>query len=122
MKNEQIIMNTRIALMRNNQLGTTGRRMKWVDADGIENEIDEPAEIHTYTGWKMRGFQVPQGTKSRIFIPTWSRTAEGSWTQRNAAYFTPDQVVPIEKQEDTIQIPEINMPVVIDNTPIMSFA
>jgi len=99
MKNEQIIMNTRVQLMRNGQIGTTGRKMNYADADGVETQIDEPAEIHTYTGWKMRGFQVPQGTKSRIFIPTWSRTAEGGWTQRNAAYFTPDQVVPIEEAE-----------------------
>ena len=72
MKNEQIIMNTRINLMRNGQLGTTGRKIEYVDRDGFVSEIDEPAEIHTYTGWKQRGFQVPKGTKARVFIPIWN--------------------------------------------------
>ncbi len=100
MKNEQIIMNTRVNLMRNGQLGTTGRKMNYVDADGVETQIDEPAEIHTYTGWKRLGFQVPKGTKAQIFIPTWTRTAEGGWLQRNAPYFKPDQVQPIEETND----------------------
>lgn len=100
MKNEQIIMNTRVNLMRNGQLGTTGRKMNYVDADGVESQIDEPAEIHTYTGWKRLGFQVPKGTKAQIFIPTWTRTAEGGWLQRNAPYFKPDQVQPIEEVDE----------------------
>lgn len=117
MKNEQIIMNTRVQLMRNGQLSTTGKKMTYVDADGVESQIDEPAEIHTYTGWKMRGFQVPQGTKSRIFIPTWTRTAEGGWTQRNAPYFTPEQVVPIEEAEPKNDEPYnvvVNKPVEVE--------
>ena len=104
MKNEQIIMNTRVRLMQNRQIGTTGNKMKWIDRDGNEVEIDEPAEIHTYTGWKRRGFQVPQGTKSKVFIPIWNyQTDEEGNTvmmQRNAAFFTPDQVVPIEVEEN----------------------
>lgn len=97
MKNEQIIMNTRVMLMRNGQLGTTGRKMDYVDSNGVQSQIDEPAEIHTYSGWKKLGYQVPKGTKSTIFIPTWNRTDEGGWTQTNRAYFKPDQVVPIEE-------------------------
>ena len=114
MKNEQIIMNTRVRLMQNKQLGTTGRKMPWVDRDGNEIEIDEPAEIHTYTGWKRRGFQVPQGTKSKLFIPIWnySTDEEGNTVmmQRNAAFFTPDQVVPIE---DDVQNP-VNVTASVD--------
>jgi hypothetical protein len=110
MTNEQIIMNTRVNLMRNNQLGTTGRKIIWIDKDGIENEIDEPAEIHTYTGWKRKGFQVPKGTKAQIFIPTWSRTEDGSWTQRNAGYFKPEQVVPIEDSTEFNNVNEEELP------------
>lgn len=103
MKNEQIIMNTRINLMRNGQLGTTGRKMEYVDNDGVISEIDEPAEIHTYTGWKQRGFQVPRGTKARVFIPIWNYITdeEGNTVmmQRNAPFFLPDQVEKIEIEE-----------------------
>ena len=99
MKNEQIIMNTRVRLMMNGQLGTTGRKMNYVDVDGVESQIDEPAEIHTYTEWKRKGFQVPKGMKATIFIPTWRRTEEGGWEQNNRPYFKPEQVVPIEESE-----------------------
>lgn len=103
MTNEQIIMNTRVRLMRNGVIGTTGRKMEYVDADGVVSEIDEPAEIHTYVGWKRRGYQVPRGTKSKVFIPIWnySTDEEGNTTmfQRNAPFFLPSQVELIQPEE-----------------------
>lgn len=104
MTNEQIIMNTRVRLMNNRVIGTTGKKMEYVDRDGVVTEIDEPAEIHTYVGWKRRGFQVPKGTKAKVFIPIWnySTDEEGNTTmfQRNAPFFTPEQVIKIEESED----------------------
>lgn len=100
MKNEEVIMQTRVNLMNNRVIGTTGRKMEWHDRDGVVIEIDEPAEIHTYTGWKQRGFQVPKGTKCKVFIPIWNYVTleDGTTTmmQRNAPFFTPEQVEKIE--------------------------
>lgn len=106
MKNEEIIMKTRINLMNNRQLGTTGRLMDYVTEDGELTQIDEPAEIHTYVGWKRKGYQVPIGTKSRVFIPIWNYTTddEGNTVmiQRNAPFFLPDQVVKIEDENEAV--------------------
>ena len=102
MTNEQIIMNMRVKLMNSRVIGTTGKKMEWVDRDGVITEIDEPAEIHTYVGWKRRGYQVPKGTKAKVFVPIWnySTDEEGNTTmfQRNAPFFTPDQVEKIEEE------------------------
>ena len=111
MTNEQIIMNMRIKLMRSGVIGTTGKKMELVDNDGVVTEIDEPAEIHTYVGWKRRGFQVPKGTKAKVFIPIWnySTDEEGNTTmfQRNAPFFLPSQVEEIKAEiteEDFVMV------------------
>lgn len=97
MKNEEIIMQTRVNLMNARVIGTTGRKMMWHDADGNQIEIDEPAEIHTVAGWNKKGYSVVKGSKSKVFIPIWNYiTLEDSTTtmiQRNAPFFTPEQVV-----------------------------
>ena len=104
MKNEEIIMRTRVNLMNSRVIGTTGNKMEWMTSEGEVIEIDEPAEIHTYTGWKRRGYQVPKGAKAKVFIPIWnySTDEEGNTTmfQRNAPFFTPDQVEKIEVTEE----------------------
>lgn len=104
MKNEDIIMKTRIQLMKNGMIGTTGRKIKIIDNNQQEVEIDEPAEIHTYTAWKRLGFQVPKGTKAKIFIPIWNYQTLDDGTQlkfqRNAPFFTPEQVEIIEDEVD----------------------
>ena len=103
MKNEEIIFNTRVNLMNARIIGTTGNKVTVIQNEQ-EVEIDEPAEIHTYVGWKRKGFQVPKGTKAKVFIPIWNyiNNPDGSQTmiQRNAPFFTPEQVVPIEEVED----------------------
>lgn len=110
MKNEEAIMQMRVKLMRNRQIGTTGRKMMWHDVDGNEIEIDEPAEIHTYAGWKKLGYQVPTGTRARIFIPIWNSITLGdgstSMMQSNRAFFTPEQVQRIEEEvENVLEVP-----------------
>lgn len=108
MKNEEIIMKTRIQLMRNGKIGTTGNKMTIIDQNQQEVEIDEPAEIHTYVGWKRAGYQVPKGTKAKVFIPIWTyqRQEDGSSVmfQRNAPFFTPDQVEKIEEVEEVAPV------------------
>ena len=113
MKNEEIIMQTRVNLMNARVIGTTGRKMEWKDKDNNPIEIDEPAEIHTYTGWKQRGYQVPRNTKAKIFIPIWNYITleDGSQTmiQRNAAFFTPSQVERIVLDEDDVMYEDMQL-------------
>lgn len=110
MKNEEKIMQMRVNLMNNRIIGTTGKKMPWKDSEGNEVMIDEPAEIHTYTGWKRKGFQVPRGTKAKIFIPIWNYITldDGTRTmmERNAPFFTPDQVQAIEENDEFVEMPE----------------
>lgn len=102
MTNEQIVMNTRVMLMRNGQIGTTGRKIEYVDKDGVVSEINEPAEIHTYVGWKRLGYQVPEGTKAKVFIPIWvyNTDEEGNTIMMNVnrPFFLPSQVQKIEEE------------------------
>lgn len=110
MTNEQIIFNARVRLMTSNMIGTTGRKITIME-NGQEKLIDEPAEIHTYAGWKRLGYQVRRGEKSRINIPIWTAgNIEGNENeqsqmfmfQRNASFFTPEQVDPIEEESNEV--------------------
>ena len=96
MKNEQIVMQTRVNLMNLGVIGTTGRKMQWQDKEGNPIEINEPAEIHTVAGWNKAGYKVTAGQKCKVFIPIWNYITldDGSQTmiQRNAPFFTPEQV------------------------------
>ena len=110
MTNEQIIFNARVMLMESGQLGTTGRKIEIADENGEAKTIDEPAEIHTVAGWNRMGYLVRKGERSKINIPIWNaKHIPGSnendsqmfMVQRNAYFFTPDQVEPIPESEDT---------------------
>lgn len=107
MKNEEIIMKTRVNLMNSRVIGTTGRKMPWKDADGNDIMIDEPAEIHTVAGWNRNGYKVNKGEKCKIFIPIWNYITleDGSTTmiQRNASFFTPEQVTVRDVVSDAIE-------------------
>lgn len=109
MKNEEVVMKTRVQLMNMGVIGTTGRKMQWgVDEEGNPNMINEPAEIHTVAGWNKAGYKVIAGQKCKVFIPIWNYITldDGSQTmiQRNAPFFTPEQVelrdVATEAMED----------------------
>lgn len=66
--------------------------------------IIEP--IHTYQGWKERGYQVRKGEKSNIRITIWKHTAAKTTKEgkkipektflKNSAFFTADQVDKIQ--------------------------
>lgn len=112
MKNETVVMQTRVNLMNMGVIGTTGRKMPWTDANGNQIEINEPAEIHTVAGWNKVGYKVNKGEKCKVFIPIWNYITldDGSRTmvQRNAPFFTPEQVTlrEVEKEiEDLAEIP-----------------
>lgn len=44
--------------------------LKMVNCDGVEM----PEPIHTFAGWKARGYKVKKGEKSFIKFPIWKYT------------------------------------------------
>ena len=61
MTNAQIIFTESCRLMQEGVIGTTGRMVTIEMADGTETRVMEPEAIHTYNGWKARGYQVRRG-------------------------------------------------------------
>ena len=74
MTNEQIILMERIRLMDEGILKGTGKIFVAEDAEGNKKTLELPEEIHTFNGWKQRGFQVKKGEKSQIKFPIWKYT------------------------------------------------
>lgn len=76
MTNAQIIFNERISLMKSGIIGNTGRKMILENENGEKEEIFEPEEIHTYTGWKALNRQVQKGEKAIATFQIWKHTVK----------------------------------------------
>lgn len=74
MTNAMIIFNESVRLMENGVLKGTGEFITVKEADGTEKQLEMPEEIHTFNGWKERGFSVKKGEKSQIKFPIWKYT------------------------------------------------
>ena len=105
MTNAQIIFDASIALMEQGKIKGTGRYITVEDENGNKKQIELPEEIHTFNGWKERGYNVKKGAKSEIKIQIWKHTSKkikndetGAEEEKNslfmkaAAFFTSDQV------------------------------
>ena len=77
MTNEQLILNSRIRLMNEGVIGTTGRNIVIVDEVGRKTLTKEPEEIHTYMEWKRRGYTVRHGEKCISKLPIWRSVSRG---------------------------------------------
>ncbi len=73
MTNANIILNESIKLMEQGLLTGTGEFVT-IETDEGKKQIEIPEEIHTFNGWKERGFQVKKGEKSEIKFPIWKHT------------------------------------------------
>ena len=76
MTNEMIVLNARFELMKQGKVGSTGRTVEYVGADGKTVSVPEPEEIHTFARWKGLGFSVKKGEKAIAKLPIWKRTAK----------------------------------------------
>ena len=105
MTNNQIIFAERMELMKKGLLKGTGEFFTAPDEDGNEKEFEIPMEIHTFNGWKERGYRVKKGEKSQIKIPIWKYTVKRNISEdgeteietekmfmKLAAFFTLEQV------------------------------
>lgn len=71
MTNAEIIFRASYELMMNGVIGTTGRKIVVEDANGNPLEFVEPEEIHTFAGWKERGYSVRKGEHAVAQIVIW---------------------------------------------------
>ncbi len=76
MKNEEIILTERLALMDAGIIKNTGKKIIVKDELGSAKEVMEPEEIHTYLGWRERDRQVRKGEKSVDSFRIWKYTVK----------------------------------------------
>lgn len=119
MTNATIILNESLRLMEEGKLNGSGQFAEIETDNGIQT-IELPEAIHTFNGWKQRGYVVKKGEKSSIKFPIWKHTtkmlktdtgnaeldkmnaninAQGGKTNmfmKTAAFFTFAQVEPIK--------------------------
>lgn len=74
MSNFMIILLESVKLMEEGVLEPTDETIK--TEDGKEYKVPEP--IHTYNGWKSRGYQVKKGEKNIAQFPIWKYTNKKS--------------------------------------------
>ena len=75
MTNVQIIMNNALALMEAGVIGTTGRELVVEMPDGSKKVYQEPEELHTFQGWKERGYKVKKGEHAVARFSIWKHVA-----------------------------------------------
>ena len=76
MTNEMIILTESIQLMKEGKLKGSGEFVEVENEDGSKKHLELPEEIHTFQGWKARGYQVKKGEKSAIKFPIWKHTTK----------------------------------------------
>lgn len=76
MTNAMIILNESFRLMEEGILKGSGNFAEIPNEDGTTKTVELPEEIHTYNGWKARGYQVKKGEHSSIKFPIWKHTAK----------------------------------------------
>lgn len=111
MTNNNIVLSHAIELMNRGIIGTTGKFCEIEDKEGNKKTIQEPEPIHTFAGWKARGFQVKRGQTAVVKFPIWRHQAAGTHINRKtgmeeetgekmclteACFFSESQVQPIE--------------------------
>lgn len=108
MTNTMIIMNESVRLMNEGVLDGTGEFVTVESSDGTNKQLELPEEIHTFRGWKERGYAVKKGEKAIAKFPIWKHTSKKVETEdgeeeektnmfmRTAAFFKFSQVEKIE--------------------------
>lgn len=106
MTNAMIILNESVRLMKEGVINGTGEFIEVENANGTKEKLEMPEPIHTFNGWKERGYQVKKGEHSKIKFPIWKHTTKtvekdgkeeerSNMFQKVSAFFTFDQVEPI---------------------------
>ena len=111
MTNAMIIIAEQLRLLDEGVLHYTGRTIPVYNlATGEVEETAEIQPIHTYNGWKARGYQVKKGQKAIAQFPIWKYTKaktkdmdeeeaqqRGYCFMKNSSWFTDEQVEAISQ-------------------------
>lgn len=102
MTNMEIIMRASMDLMKQGIIKPSGRILTQELPDGTKIEVHEPEAIHTYNGWKDRGYQVKRGEHAKATFTIWKYTGKkdeetgdvekGHCFPKKSFWFTFDQV------------------------------
>lgn len=76
MTNEKIILLESVKLMKEGVLKPTDEKIIVEYEGGRKEELQVPEPIHTFNGWKERGYSVKKGEKSKIKFAIWKYTAK----------------------------------------------
>lgn len=107
MTNEMIILEESVRLMNEGILAGTGKFITVENKDGTKRQLEIPEDIHTFNGWKERGYSVKKGEKAIAKFTIWKckskkvETEDGEEEHTNmfmktAAFFKFSQVEKIE--------------------------
>ena len=114
MTNADIIFTQAQKLAEAGKIAYTGREFKAVLADGTEITVKETEDIHTFNGWKERGYSVKKGEKAVDKFVIWKHSPakveelpmkdgdgveyvdKGKMFMKTASFFAAHQVEPIK--------------------------
>lgn len=74
MTNAMIIFNESVRLMEEGTIKGTGKFIEIEKEDGTTERLEMPEDIHTFNGWKERGYSVKKGEKAIAKFPIWKYT------------------------------------------------
>ena len=74
MTNAQIIFNEAQRLAEAGAIKYTGREFVMETADGEQITVKETEDIHTFNGWKERGYRVQKGQKAVARFCIWKHS------------------------------------------------
>jgi hypothetical protein len=108
--NAQIIFMNSLELMDAGTLKSTGRMFVVEMEDGTKKELPEPQPIHTFAGWKARGYKVKKGEHAIAKFPIWKMgkgkiekdengedvEKAGRMFMKLSFFFSPEQVEPMK--------------------------
>lgn len=107
MTNEQIIFNQRCRLMEEGLIGTTGKTVEMIDAEGNPVLMQEPEEIHTFHTWKNLGYTVKKGEHAIATFDIWKHKIQKAKEEEKedqevmfmtkAFFFAASQVKPLDE-------------------------
>lgn len=76
MTNAMIILDESVRLMDEGVLKGTGEYVTVENKDGTTKQLEMPEAIHTFQGWKERGYSVKKGEKAIAKFPIWKHTSK----------------------------------------------
>jgi antirestriction protein ArdC len=121
--------------MEEGTLKGTGKYITVKYEDGTTATIEQPEEIHTFNGWKERGYSVKKGEKAKAKIAIWKYTEKQKPEEEKtgnpiedapvshmfmklSAFFTFEQVEPTKPKADKRQQQQTVIALLPAHTPV----